>query len=95
MKIDLRSSNATMAILIGGDLLFFVAAIGSYFFPQLADLRKELWGVFIGYNTGLMVALKVSGDDPKPLPYATFPEPMRLSAQPEIEPITVDLRTKK
>jgi len=83
MKINLRSSNSTMAILIGGSVLFFLTAILSYFTPQLADLRKELWGVFVGYNTGLMVALKVSSDDPAPVP-TTFQEP-----------VTVDLRTKK
>ena len=45
-------------ILVCGDVAMLILAIGSFFFPQLVDLRKELWGVFMGWNAALMLALK-------------------------------------
>jgi hypothetical protein len=70
----------TEKIIIVGDCVTLVLAIGSFFFPQLADLRKELWGIFIGYNSALMLALKTDSS-PEPLisgtatlqPYQSLP----------------------
>jgi hypothetical protein len=50
-------------ILVVGDVLTLTLAVASYFFPQLADLRAQLWGVFAGYNSGLLVALNVRHDN--------------------------------
>jgi hypothetical protein len=57
--MNLTSQNATMAILLIADALSLALAIASYFFPALEPLRSHLWGIFEGYNAGLLVALHI------------------------------------
>lgn len=65
MKVNLTSPNAAMTILLCMDVFYFVCAVASFFFAPLMDLRKELWGVFVGFNSALLIALRVHGDIPK------------------------------
>jgi hypothetical protein len=58
----------TEVILVAGDAVMLSIAIGAFFFPQLVDLRKELWGLFTGWNGALMLALKTGPDQPPTLP---------------------------
>ena len=60
-KIDLTTRNANIAIILGLDVLFFVAAVGASVQPAFADLSTKLWGLFAGSNAALMYALNSSG----------------------------------
>jgi hypothetical protein len=65
-RIDLTTRNASIAIVLGLDVLFFVAAIGASVQPAFADLSTKLWGLFAGTNGALMLALNASGNTPTP-----------------------------
>ena len=54
---DLTTKNVTIAIILGMDLLFFAVAIASYSTGWLADMRKELWALFLGTNQSLFLVL--------------------------------------
>jgi hypothetical protein len=47
-RIDLTTRNASIAIVLGLDVLFFAAAIGASVQPAFADLSTKLWGLFAG-----------------------------------------------
>ena len=64
-RIDLTTRNASIAIVLGLDVLFFAAAIGASVQPAFADLSTKLWGLFAGTN-GAMLALNASGNTPTP-----------------------------
>jgi hypothetical protein len=65
-RIDLTTRNASIAIVLGLDVLFFAAAIGVSVQPAFADLSTKLWGLFAGTNGALMLALNASGNTPTP-----------------------------
>ena len=65
-RIDLTTRNASIAIVLGLDVLFFAAAIGASVQPAFADLSAKLWGLFAGTNGALMLALNASGNTPTP-----------------------------
>jgi hypothetical protein len=65
-KIDLTTRNASIAVVLGLDILFFAAAIGASVQPAFADLSAKLWGLFAGTNGALMLALNASGNTPTP-----------------------------
>jgi len=65
-RIDLTTRNASIAIVLGLDVLFFAAAIGASVQPAFADLSTKLWGLFAGTNGALMLALNASGNTPTP-----------------------------
>jgi hypothetical protein len=70
-KIDLTTRNASIAIVLGLDVLFFAVAIGASVQPAFADLSTKLWGLFAGTNGALMLALNASGSNtPTPPPPA-------------------------
>ena len=65
-RIDLTTRNASIAIVLGLDVLFFAAAISASVQPAFADLSTKLWGLFAGTNGALMLALNASGNTPIP-----------------------------
>lgn len=65
-RIDLTTRNASIAIVLGLDVLFFAVAIGASVQPAFADLSTKLWGLFAGTNGALMLALNASGNTPTP-----------------------------
>ena len=65
-RIDLTTRNASIAIVLGLDVLFFAAAIGASVQPAFADFSTKLWGLFAGTNGALMLALNASGNTPTP-----------------------------
>jgi hypothetical protein len=70
-KIDLTTRNASIAIVLGLDVLFFAVAIGASVQPAFAELSTKLWGLFAGTNGALMLALNASGSNtPTPPPPA-------------------------
>jgi hypothetical protein len=63
-RINLTSKNATVAIVLFMDAVFFMTAIGlAVLQPALADLSGKVWALFLATNAALFLALNASGNN--------------------------------
>ena len=60
---NLTTRNSAIAIVLGLDILFLVAAIGASVQSGFADLSAKLWGLFGSTNGALMLALNTSSSN--------------------------------
>ena len=64
MGLSLTTKNATIAILIAFDLMFFIGAVSLYLLaatrlPTLKDLADKVWTVFMAANGSVGLALSI------------------------------------
>lgn len=61
------SKLSTVDLLALATMLSLLALVGSYLTPHIPEsLRQTLAGVFIGYNSALLLALKSDSTPPTP-----------------------------
>jgi hypothetical protein len=65
-SIDLTTKNASIAIVILLDLLFFIAALAAAMSPSLITVSTKLWELFYGTNGGLLLLLNGNGRSTPP-----------------------------
>ncbi len=51
----------TEKILAVGTAFFFAAAVAAHFFVALKDLQAPIWGIFLAFQSSLMLCLKIDG----------------------------------
>jgi hypothetical protein len=62
---------STIDLLALASLLSLLVWVGSYFFPRIPEsFRSIMYGVFMGYNGSLMLALRADGAPPNQPPGA-------------------------